>query len=56
MAVSLQGGSPPLSPLSSGDPPWRLTAIGFQRKLQQAAVYAAATWWMAIGVRAAGVC
>ena len=43
-------------PLSSGDPPWRLTAIGFQRKLQQAAVYAAATWWMAIGVRAAGVC
>lgn len=48
--------SPPLSPLSSGDPPWRLTAIGFQRKLQQAAVYAAATWWMAIGIRAAGVC
>ena len=29
--------------MSSGDPPWRLTAIGFQRKLQQAAVYAAAT-------------
>ena len=25
-------------------------------KLQQAAVCAAATWWMAIGVRAAGVC
>ena len=32
------------------------TAVGFQMKLQQAAVYAAVTWWMATGVRAAVGC